>query len=94
MRIDLMNSAASQIASEPNGPSVNGQPAAAAASQASEDRTTFTSDQAAVNQLVSTAMQTPEIREDKVAALQQAISSGKYALDPSGIAASMLDEHA
>jgi anti-sigma28 factor (negative regulator of flagellin synthesis) len=29
-----------------------------------------------------------------VAALQQAISSGKYELDPAKIAASMIDEHA
>ena len=41
-----------------------------------------------------TAMQTPEVRDDKVAALQQAISSGQYAVDPASIAASMLDEQA
>ncbi|HEX4036804.1 MAG TPA: flagellar biosynthesis anti-sigma factor FlgM [Acidobacteriaceae bacterium] len=93
MRIDLTNSTASQISSEPNNPSVNGQGVAPEA-QSSEDRATLTSDQASVNQLVSTAMQTPEIRQDKVATLQQAISSGQYPLDPASIAASMLDEHA
>ena len=94
MRIDLTNSAASQISSEPNAPSVNGQKDVAPGGQPSEDRATLTSDQASVNQLVSTAMQTPEIRQDKVASLQQAISSGQYPLDPASIAASMLDEHA
>jgi flagellar biosynthesis anti-sigma factor FlgM len=43
---------------------------------------------------VSTAMNSPEIREDKVDSLTQAISSGQYELDPGKIAASMVDEHA
>lgn len=94
MRIDLMNSAASQLAQESGAQAVSGENSAAAASQASEDRATLTSDQASVSQLVATAMQTPEIRQDKVAALQQAISSGQYALDPASIAASMLNEQA
>lgn len=94
MRIDLTNAAASQLANDPTTQAVNGQNSAPSAAHSTEDRTTFTSDQASVGQLVSTAMQTPEIRHDKVAALQQAISSGQYKPDPASIAASMLDEHA
>lgn len=94
MRIDLMNSAASQLANEPAAQSVNGQNAVAPEIQANEDRTTLTSDQASVSSLVGTAMQSPEIRQDKVAALQHAISNGQYQLDPGKIAASMIDEHA
>ena len=91
MRIDLNSSEASQISSEPN--------QAASAQNASvqprdEDRTTLVSDPGSVSGLVSSAMSSPEIREDKVAALQQAISSGKYELDPAKIAASMIDEQA
>jgi flagellar biosynthesis anti-sigma factor FlgM len=91
MRIDLVSSAASQIANEP------GQ--AAGAQNASvqprdEDHATLVSDSGSVSSLVSTAMSSPEIREDKVAALQQAINSGKYELDPAKIAASMIDEQA
>jgi flagellar biosynthesis anti-sigma factor FlgM len=39
-------------------------------------------------------MSSPEIRQDKVDSLTQAVSSGQYQLDPGKIAASMLDEHA
>jgi len=94
MRVDLTNSAASQLANEPGAQSVNSQSAVAPETQATEDRATLTSDQASVSNLVSTAMQSPEIRQDKVAALQQSVSSGQYKLDPGKIAASMIDEHA
>ena len=91
MRIDLNSSIASQIANESN------QTAGAqntSVQPRDEDRTTLVSDAGSVSSLVGTAMQSPEIREGKVAALQQAISSGKYELDPAKIAASMIDEHA
>jgi len=94
MRIDLTNAAASQLANDSTAQAVNGQNSSPSAPQPAEDRTTLTSDPASVSQLVSTAMQTPEIRQDKVAALQQAIGSGQYQLDPASIAASMLEEHA
>jgi negative regulator of flagellin synthesis FlgM len=94
MRIDLYNSAASQIASEQSSQQVT-TPNSALSSQAdSEDRATLTSDSTSVGSLVSTALNSPETRQDKVAALQQAISSGQYELDPGKIAASMVDDHA
>jgi flagellar biosynthesis anti-sigma factor FlgM len=39
-------------------------------------------------------MSSPEIRQDKVASLQQAVSNGTYQLDPNAIAGAMIDEHA
>jgi flagellar biosynthesis anti-sigma factor FlgM len=39
-------------------------------------------------------MSLPDIRQDKVASLRQAVTSGTYQLDPKKIAASMLDEQA
>jgi flagellar biosynthesis anti-sigma factor FlgM len=39
-------------------------------------------------------MNSPEIRQEKVDSLTQAVSSGTYKLDPGKIAASMIDEHA
>ncbi len=92
MRIDLLNSAASQISSEPGSQAAEAQ--IASATPRDEDRATLVSDAGSVSSLVSAAMSSPEIREDKVAALQQAISSGKYELDPAKIAASMIDEQA
>jgi flagellar biosynthesis anti-sigma factor FlgM len=94
MRIDLFNSAASQIASEQSSQQVNAQNAAKTGRSASEDRATLTSDSTSVGSLVSAALSSPEIRQDKVDSLRQAIGSGQYTLDPAQIAASMVDDHA
>ncbi|HTV16402.1 MAG TPA: flagellar biosynthesis anti-sigma factor FlgM [Acidobacteriaceae bacterium] len=92
MRIDLTNSAAGQIASEVSAKAAGAQGASAADSH--EDRTTLTSGAGSVESLVSQAMSSPEVRADKVASLKEAIGNGSYQLDPAGIAASMIDEHA
>ncbi len=94
MRIDLYNSAATQIASEQTSQQVTTPNAASSGHADSEDRATLTSDSTSVGALASTALRSPEIRHDKVAALQQAIGSGQYELDPGKIAASMVDDHA
>lgn len=93
MRIDLYSSAAS-LASDANPGQVKAGNTAGVSSGAAEDRTTLVSGAASIDSLVSAAMNTPAIRQDKVASLQQAISNGTYKLDPQQIAASMLDEHA
>lgn len=95
MRIDLTNSAANQISTEPGSTQqVSTQKPALSSLPGSEDRTTLSSDTASVSSLVNVAMQSPEIRQDKVASLQQSIANGTYQLDPAKIAASMIDEHA
>lgn len=94
MRVDLSNTQASQIASEPSSQQVSHGTTPAAVGGSDEDRTTLTSDSGAVGSLVSAAMNTPEMRDDKIASLQQAIANGQYDLDPEKIAASMIDEHA
>jgi len=94
MRVDLTNVAANQIAAEPNPKQVSANSAAASGQSGSEDRTTFKSDTQSLSSLVSSALNSPEIRQDKVASLQDAISSGNYKLDPQAIAGSMIDEHA
>lgn len=93
MRIDPFNSSASQISSDPSSPQVSSQKIANAG-QSSEDRATLSSDSTSVNSLVSTALSSPEIRQDKVDSLQQAISSGQYQIDPGKIASSILNEEA
>jgi negative regulator of flagellin synthesis FlgM len=93
MRIDLYNSTASQIASEQSAQQVSGKNAAS--SQANgEDRATLTSDTASIGSLVSTAMNSPEIRQSLVDSLKQQVSSGQYELDPGQIAGAMIDDHA
>lgn len=94
MRIDLFNSAATEItgdvASQPgkpgNAPGVNG--------DTTGDRTTLSTGSSAVSPLVSQAMNTPEVRQELVQNLQQSIASGQYQLDPDQIAGAMIDEHA
>jgi negative regulator of flagellin synthesis FlgM len=94
MRIDLNQAAASQIASETSPKQVNAENATASGLAAGEDRTTLTSTQQSLNALVSTAMSSPDVRQDRVDSLKQSISNGTYELDPEKIAASMIDEHA
>ena len=94
MRIDLYNSSASQIGGEPSQKRVSAQNIQTTESDGSGDRTTLTSGSSSVSSLVSEAMTSPEVRQDKVQSLQQAISSGQYKLDPDKIAGAMIDEHA
>lgn len=96
MRIDLYNSAASQIASDLNSQPVSssgGGPAVAGAGGVSGgDRTSLSSGAAAVASLVSTALSSPAVRLDRVDSLRQAIQGGQYQIEPSSIAASMVGE--
>jgi negative regulator of flagellin synthesis FlgM len=94
MRIDLNQAAASQIANETSPNQVNADNAATSGLAGGEDRTTLTSTQQSLNALVSTAMSSPEIRQDRVDSLKQAIANGTYELDPEKIASSMIDEQA
>ena len=94
MRIDLYNSAASQISSEQTSQQINAQNAANSGQPNGEDRATLTSDSTSVGSLVSTALASPEVRQDLVASLRQSVNSGQYDLDPGKIAASMVDDQA
>lgn len=94
MRIDPSQAAASGIASEASPKQVNAENVAASELAGGSDRTTLTSTQQSLSGLVSTAMSSPEIRQDRVDSLKQAISDGSYQLDPEKIAASMIDEQA
>lgn len=94
MRIDLFNSAATELAGEVNAKPAQTGNTSSPVSEASGDHTTLTSGSAAISSLVSQAMNTPSIRQDKVSSLQQAISSGQYQLDPDQIAGAMISEHA
>ena len=94
MRIDLFNTQASQIGGQPNSNKVKGQNVAASETDSSAAHTTLTSGSGSIGTLVSAAMSSPDIRHEKVQALQQQVSSGQYKLDPDKIAGAMIDEHA
>lgn len=69
---------------------VQGSPTPAAAG--AEDRATLTSDSATVASLVSSAMNSSDVRQGTVDNLRQAVGSGQYQLDPAAIADAMLAE--
>lgn len=94
MRIDLFNPASAQLPGEVNAQATKNGNASSVDLGDGGDRTTLSSGSAAVSSLVGQAMNTPEIRQDKVQSLQQAIAAGQYPLDPQQIAGAMIDEHA
>ena len=56
----------------------------------SEDRVTLGSSAGNVQSLTAQAMNTPPVRQEKVAALQSAIREGSYKVDPGQIASAMI----
>lgn len=89
MKVDLntLSQPLSALERQPGAPASS---AGAAAQGASEDRVTLSSTLAGVESLTAQAMQTPKVRQDKVAALQLAVRNGSYELDPVQIAAAVI----
>jgi flagellar biosynthesis anti-sigma factor FlgM len=94
MRIDQLNSAASQLANELSSQQVGAQKAGQSSQVDAGDHATLTSASTSVDSLVSTALSFPEVRQATVDSLRLSVTSGQYELDPAKIASSMLDEHA
>jgi flagellar biosynthesis anti-sigma factor FlgM len=61
----------------------------AGASGAGADQTSFSFDPARVEALTNQALAAPEVRQEKVAPLQQAVANGEYAVDPVNVAAAI-----
>jgi len=66
--------------------------ASAGKSAGVEQTESFPEDMVSLSSLKSKAMQTPDVREEKVASLQQSVASGLYQLNPKAIAAAMMGE--
>jgi flagellar biosynthesis anti-sigma factor FlgM len=94
MRIDQLNSTASQLASEVSSQQAGAQKTGQSAQLDSGDRATLSSGSSSVDSLVSTALSFPEVRQNLVDSLRLSVTSGQYEIDPGKIASSMLDEHA
>jgi negative regulator of flagellin synthesis FlgM len=60
------------------------------AKASTDDRVTLGSRDTRVPSLTAQAMETPEIRQDKVEQIRQAINNGSYSLDPHAIADAMI----
>ena len=57
-----------------------------------EDKATLSFGQDNIGALTTQAMSTSDVRQEKVAALSQAISSGQYKVEPAKVAEAMLQE--
>ena len=87
---------------EPNGVSLNGlnspELASSAPSQAhkpaalEQDKATLSLNATGIGALAQKALSVPDLRQDKVDALRQAIQRGEYKLDPGKIAQALIDE--
>lgn len=93
MKIDL-NSPTPDAIVTPRG-DTNGAPSTTSAStnqvqNNTEDKTTLAFDRTNITSLVSQVMASPEVRQDKVEALRQAISNGQYKVEPDKVADAML----
>jgi flagellar biosynthesis anti-sigma factor FlgM len=64
----------------------NGNASAATDNSSGVDQTSFSFDQARVQSLATQALAAPEVRQEKVAPLQQAIANGDYQVDPGKVA--------
>jgi flagellar biosynthesis anti-sigma factor FlgM len=95
MKIELNNSLASLLPPENSVKKVSTSDTAAtqSATGATQDRTTFHSDSLSVQSLTSQALNSPEIRQDKVDTLSQSVNSGTYPLDSKEIAGAIIDSN-
>jgi flagellar biosynthesis anti-sigma factor FlgM len=89
MKIEVNNPVVALQPASGNGKTVSSNTSAEAVGS-TEDRTTFHTDTQSVQTLTSQAMQLPEVRQDKVEELSQAVSSGQYQTDASSIADGIL----
>jgi flagellar biosynthesis anti-sigma factor FlgM len=80
MKVEANNSVATLLSVNGNGKKVSSASSAGTVGS-TEDRTTFHTDTQSVQALTSQAMQYPEVRQEKVDALAQAVSRGQYQAD-------------
>jgi len=92
MKIDVNSPAASQLPADRGAMHVSSSSVAGTQS-ATEDRITFSSDTTSVQSLTRQALNSPEVRQDKVDALRQSVNSGAYQLDAVKIANAIVDSY-
>jgi len=94
MRIDSSNSSQalpeSQAANNATPAKANTAPAAGVSSPLGEDQAQLSGVHAQVQMLVGEALQLPEVRQERVQALRQAVTSGKYQPSANDVAGALL----
>jgi negative regulator of flagellin synthesis FlgM len=91
MKVDLNGSTLERL-TEAQVNSKTGQASETASTSPGQDTATLSTDSAAVGQLTGKVLATPEVRQDKVEALRQAIQRGEYKVEPEKIADAMIRE--
>ena len=89
MRIDLNNSVARQVAAEKAAKAKDKSPSS---TSLREDKTSFSKSSLSLPDLVQGAMSAPAARQERIAALRDAVQNGQYRPEPSVIAGAMLKE--
>jgi flagellar biosynthesis anti-sigma factor FlgM len=90
MKIEVNSPVVTQLATDRTKTQVpNDSPSVGSGS--TEDRTTLHSDSASVQALTSQALQSPEVRQDKVDQLRLAVQGGAYKPDATQTASAILE---
>ncbi len=93
MKVDLNSLAASQIAVERGAKQVSSG-STNSTQAATEDRISIHSESLSVKSLTSQALNSPSVRQDKVDALRQSVTSGTYKAEASKTADAMIEQDA
>lgn len=89
MRIDLNNSIAQQIAAERTDKSSN---KPGSSTSVSEDKASFSQAAESMSSLMERALAASTSRQERIAALREAVANGQYRLDADAMAEAMLNE--
>lgn len=92
MRINSLNQSVGHALSETNAQPVRTQSDEVLAATDSGDRATLTSQPSVASSLTEKALQSPEVRQDQVSSLKDAVKNGQYQLDPQQIARAIMDD--
>jgi negative regulator of flagellin synthesis FlgM len=92
MRIDANNPLSNPLMTE--SAAAKSSKSGKAPSAPSTDNASFSANAGEVSALEASVLAAPEVRQDKVASLRDAIRNGSYQIDPSQIADAMLNEAA
>lgn len=93
MRIDSFAASQADGLSSTTAQGSSNTPAASVSTPTVEDKTTLLSGSDSIASMTTQAMQSGAARLDKVTALQQAVSSGDYQLEPAKIANAMISNN-
>ncbi len=90
MRIDLNSASLGGVEREENTKKPSGK---ASGASRTDDKASLSVDTVSIAALTTQALAAPQVRQDRVDALRQAIQSGQYQVDPSQIAQAMLAQN-